>query len=231
MEEDLKILNYRGLAHLVERFKRFFIKNPKNRGAGKYLRCIDSNGNVEWAIPSYPPISGTTVVTYYNTSSNDSGEGLHIYEITKKFFGASLSNGLVSTRGLSTIGLSQDTARSILNGDIKSVILAVPGERTFLNDDDIDSYIPANVLLDTSDYNSCLIVAQGYKMQHAKVIESNTTSVVQSTDNITYGSGLSPILYCINLIYDDVQDSYAFYGFAIYPSGNFGLFGESDTID
>lgn len=54
MEEDIKVLNYRGLSHLVERLKTFFIKNPKQKAAGKYLRCIDSNGNVEWAsLPSF----------------------------------------------------------------------------------------------------------------------------------------------------------------------------------
>lgn len=54
MEEDIKALNYRGLAHLVERLKTFFIKNPKNKAAGKYLRCIDSDGNVEWvSLPSF----------------------------------------------------------------------------------------------------------------------------------------------------------------------------------
>lgn len=54
MEEDIKVLNYRGLSHLVERLKTFFIKNPKQKAAGKYLRCIDSDGNVEWAsLPSF----------------------------------------------------------------------------------------------------------------------------------------------------------------------------------
>lgn len=54
MEEDIKVLNYKGLSHLVERLKTFFIKNPKQKAAGKYLRCIDSNGNVEWAsLPSF----------------------------------------------------------------------------------------------------------------------------------------------------------------------------------
>lgn len=76
IEENDKKLNYRGLEYFLEKLKSFFIKNPKNRAAGKYLRCIDSDGNVEWAeFPTFLTFKGT-VTNYeqlpsYNNSPGD----------------------------------------------------------------------------------------------------------------------------------------------------------------
>lgn len=47
--DDNKFLNYRGLSWFLYKLKQFFIKNPSSRASGKYLRCVDNEGNVEWA--------------------------------------------------------------------------------------------------------------------------------------------------------------------------------------
>lgn len=53
IEDDNRVLNYRGLDDFLQELKGFFIINPKDKATGKYLRCLNSDGAVEWA--SFPP--------------------------------------------------------------------------------------------------------------------------------------------------------------------------------
>ena len=77
-----RVVNYRGLDHFLDKLKSFFIKNPKEKGEGKYLRCIDNNGNVEWAeFPSLLTYKGNKA-TYSQLpdSNNLPGDVWHVEE-------------------------------------------------------------------------------------------------------------------------------------------------------
>jgi hypothetical protein len=111
-------------------------------------------------------------------------------------------------------------------------MIKVPGDRSFRDEEELPMFIPATIINDNeySPSESCLLFGIGYKAQTARVVNSTSTTVTQEIGNDNARIGLSPVLYCINLLYDDVMQNYAFYGFVVYPKGNFGLFGETDTI-
>lgn len=176
----------------------------------------------------------TTVVTYYNTQSEDSSEGTRISTILNRFFGTSpsMTGELVGDRAIASLGISEAQAKDILRGNIKTVMIKVPGDRSFRDDEDLPMFIPATIINDNYDTpsGSCLLFGLGYKAQSACVVNSANTTVTQEIGTNSALIGLAPVLYCINLVYDDVMEDYRFYGFVVYPSGNFGLFGTADTI-
>ena len=172
---------------------------------------------------------GATLVNYYNTECGANNEGMLISDITKKFLKVDLGNGRVHTHSLSDISMSTDTAHSLMMGDIKSVVMRVYGERGFINNEDIIEFMPANVIYDNYDTNSCLLIGQGYKAQFARVDNNAGTAVNQTIGSGSYGNGLSPVLYCLYIFFDDVEEVYEFSGFVIYPF-NFGLFGTAGTL-
>lgn len=177
------------------------------------------------------PVGDSSVtLTYYNTASS---EGIQISTITSAFLGVICGTEEVKSENVSLAGITAAQARSIINGQTKNVFIKVPGDRGFRNNSDFPMYVPATIILDNSSSPaiSCLLIGQGYKAQTARVIDSSTSTVTQELAGEGDPKfGLSPVLYCINLIYDDNLDEYNFYGFVIYPKGNFGLFGEADTI-
>lgn len=191
---------------------------------------FDSEGRMY--TPGVGTGSDTVVVTYYNTAST---EGMKISTILNRFFGTSelMSNEQVKSHEIVQAGLSAEQANNILRGNTKNVIIKVPGERSFINNESLPMFIPATIINDNFSIpsDSCLLFGVGYKAQVARVVNSTSSTVTQeisSTPNNLIG--LSPVLYCINLIYDDVLNNYQFYGFVIYPVGNFGLFGGVGTV-
>lgn len=65
-EDKDRVLNYEGLYIFLEELKKYFIANPDERGAGRYLKCVNAiDGTVEWA--EFP-----TLLTFKGTVDNDS---------------------------------------------------------------------------------------------------------------------------------------------------------------
>ena len=75
-EDKDRVLNYEGLYIFLEELKKYFIANPDERGAGRYLKCVNAiDGTVEWAeFPTLLTFKGT-VASYSQLPTTDNSPG------------------------------------------------------------------------------------------------------------------------------------------------------------